>query len=159
MAPGPSSLHSNVEPDSVELNWNVALALVVVPDGPAVTDVSGAAVSTRTVRALELPDELPDGVDARATYTWSPLATPESWRSRPRSRTRCAVARDTVPSSTVTVAPGSAAPASVKLALRLQPSAAGVVIVGAPGAVVSTENELVASPVLPAASVAVTVNV
>ena len=49
-APGPSSLHSNVESISVDVNENDCAATFVVPIGPAVIVVSGAAVSTVNVR-------------------------------------------------------------------------------------------------------------
>jgi hypothetical protein len=45
-----SSLHSNVEPDSVPVNVNDGAVPFVVPVGPPVIDVSGGEVST--VKAL-----------------------------------------------------------------------------------------------------------
>jgi hypothetical protein len=44
--PVPSSLHSRVEPDSLEVTEKLAEVAVVVVAGPAVIDVSGGVVST-----------------------------------------------------------------------------------------------------------------
>ncbi len=50
VAPGPSSLHSNVEPASDDVNVNDGDVTFVVPVGPPVIVVSGAAVSIVNVR-------------------------------------------------------------------------------------------------------------
>ena len=47
-APGPSSLHANVEPASEEANETATVSSATVPDGPDWIVVSGAAVSGRT---------------------------------------------------------------------------------------------------------------
>ena len=62
VAPGPSSLHSNVEPGSVEVNANDGDALFVVPVGPLVIVVSGAAVSTVNVRVAGRRVDVAGGV-------------------------------------------------------------------------------------------------
>src|SRR4051794_31056858 len=45
VTPGPSSLHSNVEPASVEWNVKVGDASLVAPDGPVSMTVSGGVAS------------------------------------------------------------------------------------------------------------------
>ncbi len=65
VAPGPSSLHSNVEPVSVLVNANDGEALLVVPVGPLVIVVSGAAVSTVNARVAGVASTLPAASVAR----------------------------------------------------------------------------------------------
>jgi hypothetical protein len=62
--PGPSSLHSNVAPVSLE-NPKLALSTVMVPLGPDVIVVSGAVVSTVNERVAGVPSWLPAGSVAR----------------------------------------------------------------------------------------------
>ena len=50
VAPGPSSLHSNVAPASLDENVNDGEAPLVGPAGPVLIVVSGATVSTVKVR-------------------------------------------------------------------------------------------------------------
>ena len=57
--PGPSSLHSNVEPGLVEPKPNDGDALFVVPVGPLVIVVSGAEVSTVNARVAGVASTLP----------------------------------------------------------------------------------------------------
>ena len=59
VAPGPSSLHSNVEPGFVEVNANDGEVTFVGPVGPVVIVVSGAAVSTVNVRVAGVASTLP----------------------------------------------------------------------------------------------------
>ncbi len=56
---GVSSLHWNVDPASVEVNVNDWLLAVVVPVGPPVIVVSGAAVSTVNARVAGVVSTLP----------------------------------------------------------------------------------------------------
>ena len=65
VAPGPSSLHSKVEPASVEVNANDGEATFVEPVGPVVIAVSGAAVSTVKDRVAGLASTLPAASVAR----------------------------------------------------------------------------------------------
>ncbi len=65
VAPGPSSLHSNVEPAFVEENVNDGDALVVMPVGPVLIVVSGAAVSTVNDRVAGVASTLPAASVAR----------------------------------------------------------------------------------------------
>ncbi len=57
-----SSLHVNVELDSVEVKLKVAEVVLTIPVGPEVIVVSGAVVSTVQVRVAgdwsRIPDEL-----------------------------------------------------------------------------------------------------
>jgi hypothetical protein len=59
LGPGPSSLHSNVEPGLVELNPNDGDAPLVTPVGPDVIAVSGAEVSTANARVAGDASTLP----------------------------------------------------------------------------------------------------
>ena len=65
VAPGPSSLHSNVEPGLELVNANDGDALFVVPVGPLVIVVSGAAVSTVNERVAGVASTLPAASVAR----------------------------------------------------------------------------------------------
>jgi hypothetical protein len=58
-APGPSSLHSKVEPGLVELKPNDGDELFVVPVGPLEIEVSGAEVSTVNDRVAGVASTLP----------------------------------------------------------------------------------------------------
>ena len=64
-APGPSSLHSNVEPVFVEVNANDGDVTFVGPVGPDVIEVSGAAVSTVNDRVAGVASWLPAASLAR----------------------------------------------------------------------------------------------
>ncbi len=78
-----SSLHSKVEPGSVELNANDALVAVVVPVGPEVIVVSGAvvsgggAVSTVNERVAGEASVLPATSVARTDTECAPSASAE----------------------------------------------------------------------------------
>ena len=76
-APGPSSLHSNVEPDSVEVNANVAVVAVTVPLGPLVIEVFGAVRSIVHVRVAGVASTLPVESFARTENVCEPFARPE----------------------------------------------------------------------------------
>jgi hypothetical protein len=65
LEPGPSSLHSNVDPAFVEVNVNDGDALLVVPVGPPVIAVSGADVSTVNDRVAGVASVLPAASEAR----------------------------------------------------------------------------------------------
>ena len=72
----PSSAHSNVAPPSSATNVKPADVLVVEPDGPEVMVVSGATLSTVTVRWDEVV-LLPARSVARAASLWVlPFASP-----------------------------------------------------------------------------------
>ena len=62
---GVSSLHWNVEPVSEPVNVNDADVAVVVPVGPPVIVVSGAAVSTVNDRDADVASTLPAASVAR----------------------------------------------------------------------------------------------
>ena len=71
-----SSLHWNVEPDSVEENANVAVLALLLPEGPLVMLVSGATVSTVQLNEAGVGSVLP--VESVA-FTWKvcdPCARP-----------------------------------------------------------------------------------
>jgi len=72
VAPGPSSLHSNVEPGLVEVNANDGEALFVGPAGPLVIVVSGAAVSTVNDRVAGVASTLPAASVARTVNVYAP---------------------------------------------------------------------------------------
>jgi hypothetical protein len=65
VALGPSSLHSNVAPVSVEENVYEGEATFVVPAGPVLIVVSGAVVSTVNARVAGLASTLPTPSVAR----------------------------------------------------------------------------------------------
>ncbi len=69
-----STLHSNVEPVSLEENSNVGVLSLVAPDGPAVIDVSGAAVSTVIVRVAGEASVLPEASVAHTLKVYSVAA-------------------------------------------------------------------------------------
>jgi hypothetical protein len=71
---GVSSLHSNVEPLSEDVNVNDGAVTVVVPVGPPVIVVSGAAVSTVNDRVAGLASTLPAPSVARTENVYAPLA-------------------------------------------------------------------------------------
>ena len=62
---GRSSLHSNVAPASVAENVNDGAVPLVVPVGPPLIVVSGAAVSTVNARVAGVGSTLPAGSVAR----------------------------------------------------------------------------------------------
>ena len=159
VAPGPSSLHSNVEPGLAEVNVNDGEATFVVPVGPPVIVVSGAAVSTVNVRVAGDASTLPARV-GRAD------------RERVRAVGQRTEARGEVQLAYVpVVAPGpsslhsNVAPASFEEnvndgdATLVVP--VGPVLIVVSGAAVSTVNDRVAgvASTLPAPSVARTENV
>jgi len=73
----PSSLHSNVEPASVEVNANVAVVELTVPLGPLVIDVFGAVRSIVHVRVAGVASTLPVESFARTEKVCEPFASPE----------------------------------------------------------------------------------
>ncbi len=75
VAPGPSSLHSNVEPAFVEVKANDGDATFVGPVGPDVIDVSGAAVSTVNDRVAAVASRLPAASVARTENVYAPSAS------------------------------------------------------------------------------------
>ena len=72
VAPGPSSLHSKVEPVFVELNANDADAELTSPVGPEVIDVSGVVVSTVNERVAGVASTLPAPSVARTENVYEP---------------------------------------------------------------------------------------
>jgi hypothetical protein len=72
--PGPSSLHSNVEPGSELENPNDGDALLVVPVGPESIVVSGAVMSTVNERDAAVASTLPTPSLARTRNVYAPLA-------------------------------------------------------------------------------------
>ena len=72
--PGVSSLHSNVAPAS-EVNVNDWFVAVVVPLGPPVIVVSGAAVSTVNVRVAGDASGVPRLSVARTENVYAPSAS------------------------------------------------------------------------------------
>ena len=75
-----SSLHSNVEPVSLDEKANEAAAEAVGPLGPEPIVVSGATVSTVQVRLASLASVLPASSVARTRKVCSPCASPASAR-------------------------------------------------------------------------------
>ena len=73
----PSSLHSKVEPDSVEVKANVAVLDETVPVGPLVIEVFGATLSTVHVRVAGVASTLPAASLARTENVCEPFARPE----------------------------------------------------------------------------------
>jgi hypothetical protein len=73
--PGPSSLHSNVDPVSEPEKPNDGDALPVVPVGPESLVVSGAAVSTVNERVAGLGSGVPVGSVARTENVYEPSAS------------------------------------------------------------------------------------
>jgi hypothetical protein len=73
-----SSLHSKLEPDSVDVNEKLAEVEVVVPEGPELIEVSGGVVSggadASTVQLLVagLGSTLPAASLARTEKLWAP---------------------------------------------------------------------------------------
>ena len=67
-----SSLHSKVEPASVELNEMLALVEATVPVGPEPIVVSGATVSTVQVRVASVGSTLPAASVARTRKVCDP---------------------------------------------------------------------------------------
>ena len=76
--PPASSLHSKVDPDSLELNSKAAAFSVIVPLGPESIVVSGAVMSRSTVkvRVAGEASTLPAPSVARTEKVWEPLARP-----------------------------------------------------------------------------------
>jgi hypothetical protein len=72
-----SSLHSKVEPVSVEVNANVAVVALTLPLGPLVIDVFGAVRSIVHVRVAGVALTLPVESFARTENVCEPLARPE----------------------------------------------------------------------------------
>ena len=68
----PSTRHWNVEPASVEVNENVGVLSLVVPDGPAVIEVSGGVVSTVKVRLAGVRSTFPAASSARTSKVCEP---------------------------------------------------------------------------------------
>jgi hypothetical protein len=73
----PSSLHSKLDPASVEVKVNVALVELTVPLGPLVIDVFGATVSTVQVRVAGVWPTFPAMSFARTENVCEPCARPE----------------------------------------------------------------------------------
>ena len=75
-----SRLHWNVEPASLELKANEALLVVIVPEGPPSSVVSGAVVSaggagvvsTVNERVAGVASVLPAASVARTEKVWAP---------------------------------------------------------------------------------------
>ena len=158
-APGPSSLHSNVEPAFVDVNANDGDALLVAPVGPRVIVVSGAAVSTVNVRVAGVASTLPAASVARTENVYVPSA------SGPSVRGEVQLAYVPVAAPGPSSLHSNVEPASVEVNVN-DGDAPLVVPVGPPvivvsGAAVSTVNVRVAgvASTLPAASVARTRNV
>jgi hypothetical protein len=114
--------------------------LVDVPEVPSEIVVSGARVSTRTVRVAEAADALPAASVARAEYTCIPSATALSVMFHPAPVPAIVVPRKVVPSVSTTVEFGSAVPLNMTAAELVQAPSAGAEIAGAVGAWVSTRT-------------------
>jgi len=71
-----SSLHSNVDPDSLEENVNVAEVDAVVPEGPESIVVSGAVASIVQVRVAGLASVLPAASTALTENVCAPSDRP-----------------------------------------------------------------------------------
>src|SRR5439155_1977550 len=71
-APGPSSLHSNVAPESAEENVNDGVLSVVGPPGPVRIVVSGGPVSTVKDRLAGEGSRLPAPSLARTESVYEP---------------------------------------------------------------------------------------
>jgi hypothetical protein len=65
-------LHSNVEPAFVDENVNEGEAPLVVPLGPELIEVSGAAVSTVNDRVAGVASTLPAASVARTETVYAP---------------------------------------------------------------------------------------
>ncbi len=72
-----SSLHSKLEPPSLELKPKLGEALLVGPEGPELIVVFGAWVSTVNARLAGLASVLPAASLARTSKLWAPSARPE----------------------------------------------------------------------------------
>ena len=73
-----SSLHSKVEPGSVEENSNDAVVDALVPEGPEVINVSGATASTVHVRVAGEASRLPAASFALTANVCEPFDSPVS---------------------------------------------------------------------------------
>jgi hypothetical protein len=129
---------------------------LVEPEGPESIDVSGAAVSTTTVRVFETGEVLPALSVEVAVYACEPSATPVSGLDQVPPPVAVTAPLELAPSKISTTEPASAVPERVKLPELLSVPSAGLVIWGAGGAVTSTAQERTAGvgSVLPAWSVA-----
>ncbi len=144
-----SSLHSNVEPASLDENANEAAADAVGPLGPEPIVVSGATVSTVQVRAASVASMLPAASVARTRKVWSPCARPVSARGEVQV---CQAPESSLHSNVAPVS-SEAKPklAEVEAVGPLGPES--IVVSGATVSTVQVRAASVAS-VLPAASVA-----
>ncbi len=159
VAPGPSSLHSNVEPASDDVNVNDGDARSSCPLGPPVIVVSGAVVSTVNDRVAGAASTLPAVSFARTENVYAPSASGRAPAATCRPR-RCPVAAPGPSSLHSNVAPGLAAE-NVNDGDAPFVGPDGPVLIVVSGAIVSTVNVRVAgvASTLPAASVARTENV
>ncbi len=76
VAPGPSSLHSNVDPASDASNVKVALVTLIVPLGPSSIEVLGAVASTVNERVAGDGSSLPAASRALTVKVYAPSARP-----------------------------------------------------------------------------------
>jgi hypothetical protein len=139
-----SSEHANVVPLSVAENAKVADVELVGPVGPDVIVVSGAAASTVTWTAAEELDVLPAASEAVAVYVCVPSPTDVKVVCHAPPEPAVTVATCVAPSSSFTSASDSAAPDTATEELVCVLLSAGLEIVGAAGATVSTVHDRVA---------------
>src|SRR3954454_20475901 len=93
VAPGPSSLHSNVDPDSVAVNRYEGEVTLVGPEGPPVSCVSGVfgpggLVSGGSPWKRAIAKSPPDVVPTTTSFpsAWTAPSTPDSlWRGSAKS--------------------------------------------------------------------------
>ena len=143
----PSSEHSNTAPTSDDTNENEAALTATVPDGPAVKTVSGATVSTDHTCSAGEASTLPARSRARTRNTCAPSPNPANDAGDKHTK-------NTAPSSEHSnVTPGSDANANTAAAEA--DNTGGTDTNNVSGGVVSTVQEALVLPELPAASVAV----
>ena len=135
--PPPASAHSNPLDGTLELNVNIAVEELEASAGPVAIVVSGAVVSTVTLRVPDGLDTFPATSVARAVYVCTPSATPVKVIAQAPVASAPVVPDEVPPSDTRTLLPGSAVPPRVTVA-PVVVSAGGSVITGAAGAVRST---------------------
>jgi hypothetical protein len=125
----PSIAHSKVEPASFAENAKLARVAFIDPLGPESIVVSGAVVSTATVRGAE-----------RAVYEREPSGTSVSLVPHDPPPSAEVVPREVSPSKISTVVPAVCDPATVTSSEFVRAPSVGVVRTGTDGAIVSTEH-------------------
>src|SRR3954462_2141501 len=134
------SRHSNVAPLSEAVKLKPAVVVVLGSAGPDVMVVSGATVSTVIVRRAGW-EGFPATSRATAEIEWAPSDRPVRSVVQPPLPSAVSDAAVAVPSRTSTAMPGSAVPESVAVRELVTTSAAGAVMAGSAGGVVSMVSD------------------